>query len=386
MLTHPALAACAAPASLPPCGAILALDLGTTTGWAIRTAEGVILSGTVSFRPSRYDGGGMRYLRFRPGSRSWPRTPAGSRPIWFEEVRRHLGTDAAHVYGGLLAILTAWAEQEPHPLRGRAGRHHQAPRHRPGQCRQAGRDRGHAGAGLQPGRRQRGGCAGAPALGHRDPRRRPVSGMRSPEGLWRPAPVARPGEARRLARTGPARRLGRRRAAQLARARARPPARREAVRHPEGGEDPWAEWTRAQVEDRLESAADVMRALPGVKPQGYFSAWPEYLHTFADKVGQEPRDEAARGRRRGPSRRPRRRCSGCAGWSRSSASSSGPGSRGTEWKPICWQFGISRPTAHRRWEYGLSVIVWRLNGRRVPTKRGRRYVVEEVSRPACPER
>ena len=49
---------------------------------------------------------------------------------------------------------------------------------------------------------------------------------------------------------------------------------------------------------------------------------------------------------------------------------------GTEWKPICWQFGISRPTAHRRWEYGLSVIVWRLNGRRVPTKRGRRYVVE----------
>ena len=49
---------------------------------------------------------------------------------------------------------------------------------------------------------------------------------------------------------------------------------------------------------------------------------------------------------------------------------------GTEWKPICWQFGISRPTAHRRWEYGLSVIVWRLNGRRVPTKRSRRYVVE----------
>ena len=51
-MTNPALAACAAPAPLPPCGAILALDLGTTTGWAIRTAEGVILSGTVSFRPS----------------------------------------------------------------------------------------------------------------------------------------------------------------------------------------------------------------------------------------------------------------------------------------------------------------------------------------------
>jgi len=43
---------------------ILALDLGTTTGWAIRDFDGLITSGTVSFKPSRYDGGGMRYLRF----------------------------------------------------------------------------------------------------------------------------------------------------------------------------------------------------------------------------------------------------------------------------------------------------------------------------------
>jgi hypothetical protein len=43
---------------------ILALDLGTTTGWAIRSFDGLITSGTVSFKPGRYDGGGMRYLRF----------------------------------------------------------------------------------------------------------------------------------------------------------------------------------------------------------------------------------------------------------------------------------------------------------------------------------
>ena len=47
------------------CGAILALDLGTTAGWALRSPDGRINSGTVSFRPSRYDGGGIRYLRFR---------------------------------------------------------------------------------------------------------------------------------------------------------------------------------------------------------------------------------------------------------------------------------------------------------------------------------
>ena len=117
-MTHPSLAACAAPASLPPCGAILALDLGTATGWAIRTAEGVILSGTVSFKPSRYDGGGMRYLRFRAWLEELVEDAGGLSAIWYEEVRRHLGTDAAHVYGGLLATLTAWAEQRSIPYSG----------------------------------------------------------------------------------------------------------------------------------------------------------------------------------------------------------------------------------------------------------------------------
>ena len=31
--------------------------------------------------------------------------------IYHEEVRSHVGTDAAHVYGGLLATLTVWCEQ-----------------------------------------------------------------------------------------------------------------------------------------------------------------------------------------------------------------------------------------------------------------------------------
>ncbi|MBX6330130.1 MAG: hypothetical protein IRY89_16365, partial [Pseudolabrys sp.] len=47
-----------------PC-ALLALDLGSTTGWALRLASGAVVSGSVSFRGSRFDGGGMRFLRFR---------------------------------------------------------------------------------------------------------------------------------------------------------------------------------------------------------------------------------------------------------------------------------------------------------------------------------
>lgn len=35
---------------------------------------------------------------------------------------------------------------------------------------------------------------------------------------------------------------------------------------------------------------------------------------------------------------------------------------GAPWKSICLRFGISRPTADRRWRYALALIAWRLNG------------------------
>jgi Holliday junction resolvasome RuvABC endonuclease subunit len=90
--------------------AVLALDLGTTTGWALRTTDSRIVSGTISFRPSRYDGGGMRYLRFRSWLGQMAIDAAPLKAVYFEEVRRHVGTDAAHLYGGFLATLTAWCE------------------------------------------------------------------------------------------------------------------------------------------------------------------------------------------------------------------------------------------------------------------------------------
>ena len=47
----------------------------------------------------------------------------------------------------------------------------------------------------------------------------------------------------------------------------------------------------------------------------------------------------------------------------------------TPWKAICWQFGIACATANRRYQYRLSVIAWRLNGRRVPRKRSRQFMI-----------
>src|SRR5262249_51664376 len=90
---------------------VLALDLGTTTGWAMAPPDGVVASGTVSFRPSRYDGGGMRYLRFRAWLDGIAEDTPAIATIHFEEGRGHLSTDAAHVHGGLLAMLTAWCEE-----------------------------------------------------------------------------------------------------------------------------------------------------------------------------------------------------------------------------------------------------------------------------------
>ncbi len=108
-----------APYPLEQCQhAILALDLGTTTGWALRGPDGLITSGTVSFKPGRFDGGGMRYLRFTNWLTEIDRLSGPIAAIWFEEVRAHRGVDASHVYGGLMATLTAWAELRGVPYEG----------------------------------------------------------------------------------------------------------------------------------------------------------------------------------------------------------------------------------------------------------------------------
>jgi crossover junction endodeoxyribonuclease RuvC len=140
---------------------ILALDLGTHTGWALlqqnslgdtqqhgvdasdkgdcladidntqQNSVGVgtgagagagdkanylVTSGTISFKNDRFQGGGMRYLRFRNWLDEMHQRSGGLTAVYFEEVRRHLGVDAAHVYGGFLATLTAWCEAMPHGL------------------------------------------------------------------------------------------------------------------------------------------------------------------------------------------------------------------------------------------------------------------------------
>ena len=118
-LTLPAEQASAPALTMPPrAGAVLALDLGTTTGWALRTSDGRIVSGTQDFRPRRFEGGGMRYLRFTDWLLELAMLSRGIGRVVFEEVRRHAGTDAAHIYGGFLGALTSWCEEHEIPYQG----------------------------------------------------------------------------------------------------------------------------------------------------------------------------------------------------------------------------------------------------------------------------
>lgn len=100
------------------CTSILALDLGTQTGWALLSRDGDISSGTEGFKPQRFEGGGMRYLRFKRWLTELKHMTDGLNAVFFEEVRRHAGVDAAHAYGGFMAHLTAWCEHHQIPYQG----------------------------------------------------------------------------------------------------------------------------------------------------------------------------------------------------------------------------------------------------------------------------
>lgn len=141
-----------------------------------------------------------------------------------------------------------------------------------------------------------------------------------------------------------------------------------------------ADWTTGRVQDRLALAAEVMKQMPEVMPKGYARIWPDYAYSFADKVGQEPQMRRPR-----PGPRDISQAEEALLWLRwlekDDARLVWLRANGSPWKPICWELGISRPTANRRQEYGLAVIAWRLNGRNIPSKRSMQFVISKAREP-----
>lgn len=88
---------------------VLLLDLGTTTGWAAGSRWPHIDHGHVNFAPTRFESASMRYVKFRAFLNRMQDAYLFQH-IVFEQVHRHSGVVAAHVYGGLLATFQVWCE------------------------------------------------------------------------------------------------------------------------------------------------------------------------------------------------------------------------------------------------------------------------------------
>lgn len=104
----------------------IGIDPGTKCGWAVLDEQGVRLaSGTWDISPRRHEGGGMRFVRLdRYLSElldtydGWHRSGEHRALLAYEEVRRHLGTDAAQIYGGIVATVTRICEGQQLPYQG----------------------------------------------------------------------------------------------------------------------------------------------------------------------------------------------------------------------------------------------------------------------------
>lgn len=89
---------------------ILALDLGTKTGYAVRKCDGKVVHGTQSFAPRTSWSAGQRWLRFQ----SWLGELLDLHrvdQIAYEHVSFHAGVRDAHCYGAFRALVEMAADR-----------------------------------------------------------------------------------------------------------------------------------------------------------------------------------------------------------------------------------------------------------------------------------
>ncbi len=86
---------------------ILALDLGTLTGFAY--GPNPVVSGTWVLKSKFAEDPAVRFQRLEAKlTKVQQVTSNGIKQVYYEKVQRHIGTYAAHVYGGLVATMGVW--------------------------------------------------------------------------------------------------------------------------------------------------------------------------------------------------------------------------------------------------------------------------------------
>lgn len=84
---------------------VLGIDPGTACGWALLDNSARVASGTWDLSVRRNESEGMRFVRLERQLNEV--LDSGIDLVAFEDVKRHLGTIAAHVYGGIVGMLKA---------------------------------------------------------------------------------------------------------------------------------------------------------------------------------------------------------------------------------------------------------------------------------------
>ena len=123
------------------------------------------------------------------------------------------------------------------------------------------------------------------------------------------------------------------------------------------------EWNYEIVADRLEEAARVLKRMPPVKVQGYFSSWPQIIYEKGDLADQEPKLT----KRPAPDPKAISRMEETLGWTVGlpplDAKIVWMRAYKISWKVICSKVGLCRKIAFRHRRYGLQMIAWKLDGK-----------------------
>lgn len=89
---------------------IVALDLGSQTGWAARLRTGAIISDSESLTIGRHMSAGAKFLELSRLLGQIETRCDGIDLLVLEDVMSHKGTIAAQMYGGFVATIVAWCD------------------------------------------------------------------------------------------------------------------------------------------------------------------------------------------------------------------------------------------------------------------------------------
>ena len=120
-------------------------------------------------------------------------------------------------------------------------------------------------------------------------------------------------------------------------------------------------WNIKVTAEWFEDAVRTMRRLPPVKVQGYHSAWPPIIYSEAEKMHMDKKPMRIK-----PTAFDISRMELAIDWlnwidNPDERKLIWERAKRKPWKVICWELGVCRMTAWRKWTMALTIIITHLN-------------------------